>query len=240
MVQGLIILGTIVVVVCLVAIPIFFDHLKSRRVRRRIRTRGDKKIEKNIRIMWDKLKKHSSTSGGTVSESDLPEEILELLRELETGETPTPASPITEVRAEAMCYSIMETTLIKEYICPECGEKTLYPNGVDLERLGFEDCRREFGILKITTDLEMALDDSFLCSHCSPGLSARGIELTVTYPDGTTHKIAPVFRHDLRLLRDFFLGNISSENSPLKYSLPRVRALLGIRPTKNRPGRRNA
>lgn len=164
------------------------------------------------------------------------EQIEEKLKRLESRSAPKP-------KMGAMCYSMASPPEIAEYVCPKCGEKTLYSkDDARVVAWDIENCRRAFTTLKGATDLSLALDESSYCAHCSPSAREHQLALIVQYADGSTHTTAPVSDDDMRILRDFLKGELSYETSnegkqPLKGELPRLRELLGIDPEKAAVGK---
>lgn len=123
----------------------------------------------------------------------------------------------------AMCYVpilVDEPTRI-DYICPTCGEKTLYstrpsttdPNVIEqpsdiIWKLSgqLEYCRRVVAQIKNPT---MTLDESQLCSHCSPGAKAPRLALTIQSPDRSEpHRVSDVRQADLQLLKEYSEGKL--------------------------------
>jgi hypothetical protein len=155
------------------------------------------------------------------------EKIREMLGRIEAKKAPEP-------KMGAMCYDMAAPPARAEYVCPKCGEKTLYTKE-DAWNVQWtvESCRREFLQLKSSTELSVVLDESSFCSHCSPSAKKHEMGLIVTYADGQSHTNSPVTDGDLRILQSFLKGELSfkTENDgtrPLKESLPRLRQLLGI------------
>jgi len=155
------------------------------------------------------------------------EEMAQKLKRLEKASTPKP-------KMGAMCYDIAAPPQRAEYVCPDCGEKTLYTDEVAFF-LGWEleSCRRDFDKANWAGNLQMKLDESSFCQHCRPEAKVHQLALIITYSDGTTHTTAPVQEEDLRILRNFLEGQVMYETFnggtwPLKEKLPRLRELLGM------------
>ena len=171
-------------------------------------------------------------------------EIEKMLCRIETSETPKTK------QMGAMCYSMTPPPDRMEYVCPVCGEKTLYAmkkfedsewpsdeewatfNAILFLEKELPACRREFEVVKKTTDLALALDESSFCKHCRPDAKKHELKLIVTYQDGKT-TTSPIDHVDLLLLRDFFKGQLSYEATgvdiyPIKEAMPRLRGLLGL------------
>ena len=135
----------------------------------------------------------------------------------------------------ATCYKVAVTPKRAEYVCPVCGEKTLYTdNTAQFINRNLEKVRIEFANLKRATDLQVELDESSLCKKCHLETLNRTWVLKITYADGSKHEYPKVLPDDLVLLRFFFcdsltyLDSINHEQS-IKPKLPRLRELLGIK-----------
>ncbi len=132
-----------------------------------------------------------------------------------------------------MCYKPAAPAARLEYVCPVCGEKTLYTNVVS-QRWTFEleNCRRLFK--ELPHHEAMALDESNFCRKCRPTAKEAILELVLRFDDGTTNVVSNVTSRDLRLLRDFLGGRLAVkdevglETTSIKQHLPRLRELLGL------------
>ena len=163
------------------------------------------------------------------------DQIQERLKELESRKSPQP-------KMGACCYSMSEPPKYAEYICPGCGEKTLYiRDHAMFIAWELESCRREFNFLKASTDISLKLDESSYCGKCSPDATTFQLTLTVTYGDETAVTSAPISENDLRILGEFFKGKLSYKtftdgSRPLKDVLHILRELLveGRSPFKSR------
>ncbi len=155
-------------------------------------------------------------------------EIDAMLRDLESREAPKP-------QMGAMCYEMALPPERAEYVCPKCGEKTLYTK----DEAAFVDwelpaCRRQFGMIQNSTPLSLSLDESSFCEHCSPGAKRPQLVLKIVYSDGSVQETSPMTLDDLYLLKGFLGGELSYENfyegrEPLKDQIPRLRQLLGVK-----------
>lgn len=144
------------------------------------------------------------------------------------------AKPEPKPKMGAMCYKMAAPPERAEYVCPTCGEKTLYRSDMAqfIER-SLDACRRKFEHLKEIDGTAFLLDESRLCHKCQPKAESRVLALTVRYPDGKTHTTLSVNELDVQLLCDFMDGKESYTTSnegehPLKQALPRLHELLGI------------
>jgi hypothetical protein len=156
------------------------------------------------------------------------EQINILLSRLETTEPP-------EQTMGAMCYEPMSAPEVAEYICPVCGEKTVY-NYSQAAFISWElaGCRRMADSINIHTDFEVVLDERQFCDFCSPDSSGNdpSLVLKVVYGDGTEVENT-VGITDLRMLDSFLEGNLYYTTSndaqmPLQNYSGRMRELLGF------------
>lgn len=140
----------------------------------------------------------------------------------------------------AMCYDIIMPPPVTEYVCPVCGEKTLYPVGErkwstplnDLEYL------RRLQAMAVKPakkrDADVTLDEQQFCRKCMPDFTnTPQAILVVELPDGRIRRTDKFDHHDLLMLRDFFAGKrlvtgVNDAETPLKNELPRLRELLGM------------
>jgi len=142
-------------------------------------------------------------------------------------------SPEPQSRMGAMCYEMAMPPDRAEYVCPVCGEKTLYTSGAaQVVEWDLPSCRREFEQLQKASSMQVSLDESGFCHKCQPHGTPQ-LVLTLTYADSTTRRIAPVGAQDLRLLAGFFSGKLSYETfnegeEPLKGSTDRLKEILGL------------
>jgi hypothetical protein len=119
-----------------------------------------------------------------------------------------------------------------EYVCPVCGEKTLYTNRVSGSwSAELEDCRRVFTTMPKRETL--TLDESSFCKKCTPGTNAPALKLQIRFDNGTTNSVSGISGDDLRILKGFLSGKLDcpTENdgtTALKNKLPRLRKILGI------------
>jgi hypothetical protein len=146
----------------------------------------------------------------------------------------------------AMCYKPASLPKRADYVCPKCGERTLY----DDSKLSTEEwvknglarivereipsCRREFqGLRKVAGDA-MTLDESQFCRKCSPSVTEPKLVLHICYDGGKVRDIEKIDHGDLRMLREFLNGELltTGDNEgeyPLKEFLPRLQELLGVK-----------
>lgn len=158
-------------------------------------------------------------------------EIVKKLQELAKSPVPKDLAP------GAMCYSVALPPERAEYVCPKCGEKTLYTNTSlsvwDLER-HINAARRSIKKLKEVGGVGLNLDESRFCRKCSPEGITPMLVLQIQYDDGETREVTGISPKDLQLLIDFFSGKLvcdtgSMGERPLKMFDMRLRELLGLK-----------
>ena len=137
----------------------------------------------------------------------------------------------------AMCYQVIVMGDPYEYICPACGEKTLYAYRDEVLQLLFHG-RIEFGVLSETNSIiKLELDDTHFCKKCHPEDKKPFLVLKVTYEDGSVHECRNCTVDDILFIDAFLKGktpytrtrNQSEGKDELKSMLPRLRELLGIK-----------
>jgi len=159
------------------------------------------------------------------------EEVQKRLAEI--GKTPPPS----DLRAGAMCYRMAGPPDRAEYLCPSCGQRTLYVSDrktwsplTGLVARDLPACRRLVGEIQ---GLDISLDESEFCRKCSPALKSPGLILVVRYRDETgSHRFRGVTTDDLVLIREFTGGSDRHRSSndaetPLKAHMDRLVKLLG-------------
>jgi hypothetical protein len=156
-------------------------------------------------------------------------EIQVMLRELANAPVPVPESQ----NAGAMCYTVVAPPTRADYVCPECGERTLYE--IDLASTiewALPAARHNFQQL-CEVAVGAILDESQFCRKCRPEVDLPQLGLKVTYEGNDVQEVSGVRSEDLRILHEFFAGmrlhNAGmSGDRPLKEHLPRLQELLGV------------
>ena len=149
-----------------------------------------------------------------------------MLDDIETAEEPEPMYG-------AMCYEMVAGPLVIEYICPLCGDKTVYEDYGTISLVEQLEADRDmFAGIDSLTELDMRLDESRFCHFCAEDGSEPALVLIVELEDQPPCS-TEVTGHDLRLLRGFLAGNDVYETwndgvMPLKPHLDRIRKLLGL------------
>ena len=133
----------------------------------------------------------------------------------------------------AMCYAVMAMPEVAEYVCPVCGEKTVYGSEhAATIQWGLSTARSIVDAIRSSSELDVVLDESGFCSRCAPDSVEPGLRLVVTYEDGTT-SVAGVTSDDLRMLAGVLSGELyyltsNDSRSPLAPNIERMRSILGI------------
>jgi len=154
-------------------------------------------------------------------------EINTLLARLERTEQPEPVMG-------AMCYEAMAYPDVAEYICPECGEKTIYSDSrtafIEWELQG---CRRMVDSINALTEFNVSLDETLLCDFCSESIEDEPAVLLRVSSSDSTETVNSVSVLDLRMLESFLQGNLfyttfNDGEEPLQDYSGRIRELLGV------------
>ncbi|HEY3321152.1 MAG TPA: hypothetical protein VGP72_11850 [Planctomycetota bacterium] len=158
-------------------------------------------------------------------------ETQQRLKQLATAPAPT------SLNHGAMCYDSAGPALVSQYLCPKCGNKSVYPlpaDGRTSPEVGaltweLQACKRQVGELK---DIE--LDESQFCKKCSPNVTAPKLVLVVRYEDrAEPHRAEGVTHQDLAIVQEFLSGKTKhmgeqGRETALKDYLKRLQFLLGI------------
>jgi hypothetical protein len=146
--------------------------------------------------------------------------------------------PPKDLKMGAECYKVAMPPDRAEYLCPVCGERTLFVSekgrNADAAFITRElpDCRR---LIKEIKGLDVELDESQFCKKCSPSAKNPSLILIVRYRgQNAPFKCAHIDRDDLVLLREFAEGKDRHRDSydfetPLKEHIKRLNELLGVK-----------
>lgn len=131
----------------------------------------------------------------------------------------------------AMCYKTSAPPERVEYICPICGEMTLYPvySTSSIDRISYYRT-----LVKKITKINVKLDESQLCKKCSPDIQTRKLCLIVKYDKSSKpHKTCNITEEDISLLYDYSEGvrkhSTSFGEIPLTTYKTRLEELLGVK-----------
>jgi len=185
------------------------------------KTRGRTTIDVNI------------SNGQTFSKQDI-EEHLEKIKK----------APLPEFSMKgAMCYEVADPPDRIDYVCPDCGEKTLYAIG------STADPNEQFlwNITKTLNELEnyqhhvkqidtidISLVQSQFCKHCNPDIKEPKLGLIVKYPDSQqVHRVYDISIEDLMMIKAFtegkltYIGELDNEYILIS-DFNRLEELLGV------------
>lgn len=138
-----------------------------------------------------------------------------------------------ELKPGAMCYAAMLERDSAEYVCPKCGERTLYT-----ESQGWF-VHRDLPVCRTLTDsipaINLKLDESQYCKKCSPNIEIP--QLCIAYKladDANERHMCGINPYDLQIMKEFMQGkdkHITDNDGevPLKDFLPRLQELFGIK-----------
>ena len=159
------------------------------------------------------------------------------------------APPPAKLQPGAMCYKPAGPQARLEYICPKCGEKTLYARegnqgGIFIFILSSADTFRRLTQQLKDKGLECRLDESSFCQKCGKDAPQKAFVLETQWPGEKAPCRATLQKtEDLNLLLEFLEGKTihsgpTGGETPLKDHLPRIRKLLGLDPGKD-PDKKN-
>lgn len=137
-----------------------------------------------------------------------------------------------DLKIGAMCYSRVMPSDTSAYICPVCGEKTIYGEYDEaVLRLEVPRCRSMVSLLPNT----LSLDERSFCKHCDPD-PKRGPEmcLIVKLTDQEEHITCGVRENSLEMLLTFFRGETvrmgdTGGEIPLQDEISKIEYLLGVK-----------
>jgi hypothetical protein len=151
-------------------------------------------------------------------------------------------TPPTNLSYGAKCYSkAYFNNNVFEYICPVCGEKTIYKkkNGdnnffliENILAFDLEICRKQIEKVK---GINILLDESEFCNKCKPNKKNPSLCLKVNIAGQTdSTRVCNITSRDIILLQEFLTdklihkGEYDEEYPLVKYSV-RIKELLGIK-----------
>lgn len=153
-------------------------------------------------------------------------QVEKLLARVERSDAPEPVEG-------AMCYAAMPVQSTAEYVCPICGEKTIYgSDSAWLVTRQVASARRYVEQITAGSAMEISLDETALCSFCSGGEGSPSLILRIAYEDGETVS-SEVTDFDLQLLAGLFHNSLTyttfnDGEMPLQPYLGRMREVLGL------------
>ncbi len=164
---------------------------------------------------------------------------LEALSKQGSGKTGQTQQEQFAQRAMAMCYKPSRIEPPKEperveYICPTCGQRTYHtrlPASGSLLSLSYlvQALPAYRAQAKAIPNLDVSIDETNLCSHCTPETGKSTVALVVRLKGGTNKRTETFSNDDLALLAEFAKGKKNHQNGqPLQDSSPRLKELLGV------------
>jgi len=153
------------------------------------------------------------------------------------AETPAP----TDLSFGAMCYDMVaRENTVHEYICPVCGEKTIYKKSSDQNKFLYIDsnfdeineCRREIDNIH---GINIRLDETEFCVHCKPEIERPKLYLLVNIAgQKDTSKVSSFSYMDIRILQEFLDNKLVHKTdydseTPLIENIGRIKELLGVK-----------
>jgi hypothetical protein len=138
-------------------------------------------------------------------------------------------SPSTKHGATCYAPTPSPSRMQADYICPMCGERSVYMNGSHAGALLLElpEIRALVAEIQNTTGAAVSLDESQFCRKCSPKITNPKLVLRIAINGEPVHEIDSITVGDLCNARDYFWGTLSPQskaawNSPLKDLLPQL------------------
>jgi len=160
------------------------------------------------------------------------EEIAQRLKKLANSPPPKNLS------MGAMCYDMAGPPERTDYVCPECGEKTIYSKegkdrraSTNFIQYDLPDCRRMAKDIKGVT---VELDEHEFCKKCSPKVKEPELIVKVRYAGRADAAVTRgITRDDLKLINEFASGSdrhsgAQGRETPLSQYITRLQELLGI------------
>jgi len=115
-----------------------------------------------------------------------------------------PNNPDLYREPEGMCYSSPPPMERVEYICPVCGEKTVYHTSFSYD---FDNLQNYRDKVNRITKIDVKLDESQFCRKCTPKQSQREFRLLVKYNNAKkAHKTCGIAIDDINLLYEYSEG----------------------------------
>ncbi len=105
----------------------------------------------------------------------------------------------------AMCYDMAPPPDRFDFICPDCGQSTLYPSPFDYE---FDKIPEYRNLVKKITKIDVKLDESQFCSTCGHNLKRNPhLCLIVKYgKKAKEHKSCNITAENLNILYEYSEG----------------------------------
>jgi hypothetical protein len=177
-------------------------------------------------IKGSALSKGSKSDSSAIAEtkSSQRDDIRQRLQKL----TDSKAPKIRKVYA--MCYATLISKENFEYVCPKCGEKTVFEYGFGFAK-ELEACRRAVKTIK---KLKIELDESQFCRKCSPDVKEPYLVLLVYYKgEEEPYRAKGIGLSDIVLIKEFLSGSrkhvdVYGRVTPLKKYSKNLSRILGV------------
>jgi len=133
----------------------------------------------------------------------------------------------------AMCYDTAAPLNRIQYICPICGEMTVYHStfGDNIDELP-----TYLLLISKIKKIDVKLDESQFCKKCSPNVTSPQYGLLVKYGNNKeAHKTSNITEEDINLIYEFSEGMkehttlYSNDKRPIKEYKERLEELLGTK-----------
>lgn len=166
------------------------------------------------------------SSNKKLSKQDLAKKLQKL------SETEAPK----DMEMGAMCYKMAGPADRAEYICPKCGEKTLY--GREHSRIIDSEIPKCRDLVKNIHDIEISLDESEFCRKCSPKITDPQLCIEIKTSDMTkANRTCAIRTEDLTILTEFLQGSLKHKDSfdyesPLKEKISALENMFSIKLVK--------
>jgi hypothetical protein len=175
----------------------------------------------------------TSVNGHDIAPDDTVKGIFKRSAIKERLEALANAPAPTELKQGAMCYAAMLERDSAEFVCPKCGERTLWT-----ENFGWF-VRRDLPVCRALADsisaINFKLDDSQYCKKCNPNIEIP--KLCITYKladDAAETHLCDIYPNDLKIMKEFLQGkdkHLTEQDGEMamKDFLPRLQILFGIK-----------
>jgi hypothetical protein len=144
------------------------------------------------------------------------------------------SSPPANLDPGAMCYEMSMPPDRVEYVCPVCGEKTLYTtNDMYNEVENAVSCRQYVATIK---NLDLRLEEKNFCRKCDPDTNqSPQVNLYIKYKgEEQEERVENISPEGLQLIQEFMSGDkthsyFNDREEPLKNYVDQIRDLLKIK-----------
>lgn len=131
----------------------------------------------------------------------------------------------------AMCYEMAMPPERADYVCPTCGEKTIYTTH-HAEFVSWQLNSIRESVKNIKT-LDCKLDELQFCKKCSPNIEIPELCLIVKIDEEKEHKTCGISELDVIILSEFLSGSdihtdFYDAQEPLKNYQTRIEELIGV------------